>query len=71
MLAYQSNVSVRTRPMKQRRPIHERVSDALAACKAKPMAWERLVLIYEIPDATARRIVREVEAMHGGQSCKS
>lgn len=59
------SVKPKATTMKPDKAIHERVQQAIAAHKIKPMSLQALILVYGLPQATAQRILREVAAMHG------
>lgn len=54
-----------TTTKKTDRNIHVRVQAALAALKLKPMSLQSVILIFDLPEATARRLIRETDAMRG------
>lgn len=43
--------------------IHIRVQQALDALKIKPMSLTSVVLIYDLPEETAKKLIRETNAM--------
>ena len=54
--------SVKAPMMRSKSTVFARALAALSHCKSKPTTPAMLALLYEIPDETAKRIVREVEA---------